>query len=158
MLLLSAAPRQAGLAATGIIELAQGAAHVGLERRLGDAFVLEIDHVKEAALIGEHRFHDLRERRRRHAVIGHREAGDGAHLVGMEDGCVPRDRRAPIVADEHRRLTGRQGVDDGGDIPGHRLHRIGLDRVRLVGSAIAAHIDGARGEAGGRERRHLVAV
>ena len=61
------------------------------------------------------------------------------------------------MADQDAALVRAQRLDHAGDIADHVFHVIGLDGVRLVRAAIAAHIDGAGGEAGLGDRPDLVA-
>jgi len=61
------------------------------------------------------------------------------------------------VADQHRRSARAERLDGAGDVGDHVLHGIGLDRMGFVGAAVAANVDGRRGEAGGGDGAELMA-
>jgi hypothetical protein len=61
------------------------------------------------------------------------------------------------VANDHRGSVRAQGGDQAGHIAGEALEAIGLDLVGFVGAAVAANVDRASREAGGRDGGHLVA-
>ena len=130
------------------------AAHVALELGLGHARLLEVELV-ERCVVGL-RHHggraDGRARPERHA-----EADDAAEAVGTQQRRVPGDRRAPVVAGDHRRASRPA-----------RRRRPTMSPTRCssvycsissgaVGLAVAAHVGRHGVEAGLGQRAELVA-
>ena len=69
----------------------------------------------------------------------HRQTRNGAKHVRPQQGAMPGDRRAPVVADDDAgRLA--QGPDQIDHIPDQVQDRIGRRAFGLVGSAIAPHV------------------
>ena len=155
--LVLSAPTAVRIRRRCVVELAQAAAHIGFKLGLGNAFVLEVRHVEKLALIGPHRLEDVVQRRRRQRVIRDRKPRDRAHFARMQHSRVPRNRRAPIVTDDDRRRIRRERLDHARDISCHVRHRVSVNIMRLIGAAITAHIDRARGETSSSQRRKLMA-
>ena len=77
-------------------------------------------------------------------------------VVGHERRDRPRERRAPVVADDvSPRCAGV--VEHRHHVAGERLHRVSVDLGRLVRGAIPAEVGDDHLEAGLGQRRHLVA-
>jgi hypothetical protein len=68
---------------------------------------------------------------------------------------MPRDRRAPVVAGNHRRLFAER-TDEADHVADQVQERVGLDLRRRVGLAVTAHVRRHRVKAGGGERRELM--
>src|SRR5260370_35288083 len=83
------------------------------------------------------------------AGVGHRQASDGPHPVGMNEGRGPGNGRAPVVADDHRWLVRAQGGDQASHISREMFEAIGLDLMGLVRTAVSANADRQSAEAGG---------
>jgi len=69
---------------------------------------------------------------------------------------MPGDRRARVVADDHRRRR-LQRVEQPDHVADEVQDRVLVDRMRRIGLAVATHSGGHRVEAGRRERQQLVA-
>jgi hypothetical protein len=142
------------IAGKGMIDAAQAGPHVGFQFGFGDALFLEIEVIEETVLLDltQH----LSERHLAATGVGDAEPGDSRYLVRMQERRVPGDRRPPVMADDGGGV-GAKGANDPGDITGEGGHVIGLDRVRLVGAAVAAHIDRGDPETGLGEGSDLMA-
>src|SRR5215469_16333249 len=70
---------------------------------------------------------------------------------------MPRDRRAPIVTDDHGRLDA-EAVDESDDIASEIQDIVGFYRFRFVGLAVAALIGCDHEIAGRGESGDLVAI
>ena len=103
--------------------------------RLGDARLLEVQDVEE--VVGEDLLEERRRRQRRPRRVRHAQRGDGGKALWIEQRAVPRDRRAPVVAD-----------DDGGALAERIEHADGIRRVVLH----RVCVDGLGGVACGRSR------
>ena len=68
----------------------------------------------------------------------------------------PGERPAPVVADDVGALVPER-ADEAGDVAHQRARRVGFDRRRPVGAAVAAQVGGDRVEAGLGEGGELVA-
>ncbi len=59
--------------------------------------------------------------------------------VGPEQRRMPRHRRAPVMPDDHR-LLGAQRCGETHRVADQMEDRVLVDRLRLVGQPIAAHV------------------
>ncbi len=125
-------------------------AHFGLDH----SGLLDVELVEELALVSLLPHLDRRHRPDRR--VGHAQPGDGAHLVGVQTGGVPGDRRAPVVT-EHDRRPDAQFVDHRGSIAAEFAETVGLDLGRVGTAAVPADVHGGDGEAARGEVLHLVA-
>ena len=89
------------------------------------------------------------------AGVPDRERGEGTHAVGREDPEHPRDRRAPVVADDVHAFDA-EVVEHADEVRVQERDRIVLDPFRLVGRAEAAHVGRDRPVARGAQRGDLV--
>ena len=78
-----------------------------------------------------------------------------AHAVGREDPEHPRDRRAPVVADDVHPFDAEM-IEHADEVREQERDRIVLDPFRLVGRAEAAHVGRDRPVPGGAQRGDLV--
>ena len=115
----------------------EGTAEVPLELGLGDAGLLEVQHVEEVPGVELVEHVDHRDAHGRH--VRHAESRDGSNLVGVEERGAPHDRRAPVVADEHDRPV-VEGRGHRGDVAGKLAERVPLDLRRHGAAAVAAHV------------------
>ncbi len=135
------------LIGVGVARTAEVSPVVVGQPALGDAGELEQQHVPRllALLQG--------------AAEGDRVADgqddEAVHAAGSEGGEHPGQAGAPVVADYMGRADVLLG-EDRHDIPGQPGHRVGLDRLGLVGAPVAAQVGDDDLEPGPGERRHLV--
>ena len=135
------------------VQPAQDPARVGVELALGDPRFLEVEDVIKVVAVGL--LHRLERRGPGPAAVRHAHRDQAGEAVGMEEKAVPRHQRAPVVADDHRRLLAER-IDDSDHIRREVLDVVGIDLARLVALAVAAQIRGDRVIARLRERRQLV--
>ena len=157
MLLVGGVGAIGGIAGDRIIEFADRRGRIGLQFGLGDAFFLEVDLIEEMTLLCVQHVDNVDEGILALGHVGYGQSGHGAEAVRVQERAVPGDGRAPVMADDDRRAVGRERGGKAGHVGGHVLHVIGLDFVRLVRAAIAAHIGGGDAVAGLAERFQLVA-
>ena len=125
-------------------------AHLGLDH----ARLLDVELVEELALVALLPHLDRRHRPDR--CVRHTEPGDGAHLVGVESGGVPCDRRTPVVT-EHDRVPAAEFVDHGSSIATQFGQPVRLDLGRVGTAAVSTDVHCRHRESAGGEVLHLVA-
>ena len=130
----------------------QRAPDVGRQRRVGDARLLEPDHVEVLAqALAQHR-----DRRHRRAGRGRdAEPGDGAHPVGVGQRHVPDGRRAPVVADEDGPL-GVGVVQEPDEVGGQRQGVVPVGVGGPGAGPVAPHVGDEDPVAGLGQREDLV--
>jgi hypothetical protein len=117
-----------GVARCGVHEPAEPAAHVGLDLGLGAPRFLEVLDVE--LLVTGHRPHGGQRPYLRGRRVGHRQPGDGGEDVRPQQCGGPRDRRAPVVADD-RRLVRPERADEPDVVGDEADHPVVLDGERL---------------------------
>lgn len=149
--LVSGLPR-AGLSRSGEEDFPQRLSNVPLQFCLGDAGFLEVEYV-ELCLIG------LREDAGwRHGWLGHHRNADRDHAaeaVGPHLRRLPRDRRAPVVADDEGGLCA-EGVQERDHIPDKVKQGVFVDRRGAFRMPISAHVRRHRTKSGLGQRRDLM--
>jgi len=70
---------------------------------------------------------------------GHAEKAHGGAQIRPQHRRIPSHRRAPIMAENHRRLRAER-IDEADHIASYLQRVVGCDRLRAIGLPIAAPI------------------
>ena len=130
----------------------QRAADVLLQLGLGHAGLLEILQVEvgDAELLQRRQDVDIARRR-----VGHAHGAHRGKEIGPPQGCMPGDRRAPVVADDDR-LGLAERLHQLGHVAHQMQQRVLVDRLGRLGAAVAAHVGRHAAKAGRAHRRELM--
>ena len=139
----------------GVPDLArcQRAAHVGAERRVSHAGLLNPNDVEVLTNVFAHQ-RDRFGRCARH--VRNTDPNNGAHELRVKESELPSQVAAPVVADDDGLLNLKR-AEQRRQIAGQRFDVVGLDRLRRAAAAETAQVGRDRAPPRLRDRLHLMA-